>query len=452
MTDQAQVEAELERVRAERDALRAKLHGSEPAGDRRAGGRRWRSVSTVILVLLSGLLIAVTLTVGWAHRFVLDTDKWVETVAPIGDDPEITDAIAARATQELFQVIDVQAIAAEALPDRAAVLSVPLSGAVSDYVGDQVQAVLRSDAFARIWAEANRFAHARAVAVLRNESEIVDATGGRVTLNLLPLINDALARIETRAADLLGRDIDIPEISSGELPESARAKLEDALGRDLPEDFGEVVVFESDKLAAAQDAVALFDKLYVGFLVVTPLLIAVALWLSRNRRRSLMQIAMVAFVAMVLIRRLVITGQQAVVDAVRPENRGAARALVDHVFTNFFTVGTLILWALAAIVVIAYLAGPAPLAVRFRSLVRSATAAVSRSATTRADDEQTRQWVGTHRDALQIGGAVLAVLLLLIFSFNWLTFLLVVALLALYEVVISRIASGPPPSGPVTTA
>lgn len=451
MKDQAHVEEELEKVRAERDALRAQLENENPGRGPGHKGRG-RRLTTAILVFMSGLLIAVSLTVGWAHRFVLDTDKWVETVAPIGDDPEITDALAARSTQELLEVIDVQAIAAEALPEQAAVLSVPLAGAVSDYVGEQVQAVLRSDAFARIWAEANRFAHARAVAVLRNESDVVDTTGGRVTLNLLPLINDALARIESRASDLLGRDISIPEISSGELPETARAKLEDALGRDLPDDFGEVVVFESDKLAAAQDAVATFDKLFVLFLILTPLLIVAALWLSRDRRRSLMQIATVAFVAMVIIRRIVITGQEAVVDAVKAENRGAARALVDHVFTNFFSVGTLILWGLALIIAVAFFTGPAPIAVRFRSFVRSASSAIGRSASARAGDEDTRRWVGAHRDALQIGGAVLAVLLILIFDLSWLAFLLIVGLLVLYELAIVRMAAGRAPPGPSATA
>src|SRR4051812_36036416 len=144
------LERQVKKLQHERDSLRAEL--GDKHKDPRGG--HTRRIVVGVAAFLSGLLIALTLLVGWAHRTVLNTDQWVKTVAPIGSDPAITDALGSRITAELAQVIDVQKIAQNALPPRAAVLSGPISGAIENFVGDQVQNVLQSDQFAQFWIAA----------------------------------------------------------------------------------------------------------------------------------------------------------------------------------------------------------------------------------------------------------------------------------------------------------
>jgi hypothetical protein len=55
-------------------------------------------------------------------------------------------------------------------------------------------------------------------------------------------------------------------------------------------------------------------------------------------------------------------------------------------------------------------------------------------------------WVRAHEDLLRIGGAVVAILLLLVFSVSWLALLLIGGLLAVYEIVITRVGRTPAPA------
>ncbi len=79
-------------------------------------------------------------TVGvWAHRTLLNTNSWVNAVGPLADNPEITDAVAKRLTDELMQMIDSSELAQTALPAQAQVLVAPLSEAVGQFVERAVE-------------------------------------------------------------------------------------------------------------------------------------------------------------------------------------------------------------------------------------------------------------------------------------------------------------------------
>ena len=104
----------------------------------------------------------------------------------------------------------------------------------------------------------------------------------------------------------------MPELTRAGDPATQIAELESATGRDLPDDFGQLTVFESDRLAEAQAsvqnaqrAVALLKRatwvlaaLAVVFLVATVLL-------ARNRLRAGLWLALGCIVGMVLSRTVV---------------------------------------------------------------------------------------------------------------------------------------------------
>ena len=67
----------------------------------------------------------------------------------------------------------------------------------------------------------------------------------------------------------------------------------------------------------------------------------------------------------------------------------------------------------------------------------------------RARDEATVAWIGDHRDVLLIGGVVVGLVLLWIADLSWAGLLLVLGLVAAFEVVVYRIAArpaAPPPA------
>jgi hypothetical protein len=432
--------AEIERLRSERDELEARLNRTE---ERKARRGRVRSITAVSLTLLACLAITLTVPAVWSYRTLFVTDAFVDRVTPIGYDPAVTPVLSDRLTTQIFGLIDIEAVVAEALPPRGQILAGPLTGGIEDFVRDKVNEALASDRFEDRWIQANRFAHTQIVAVLRNDSEIVDTAGGRVVLNLLPIVNEALQRIEAQASGLFQKEVDLPEISGGEVPEEAREKISVALGVDVPEDFGEIVVFESDRLEAAQEAVAFVDRAIVVLVILTLVLIALAIWMSRRRRRTMLQLVVGSMVGLVVVRRLVMWVENEVVDlAQRPDGESALTAITDQVFGSFFTVTTTVIVVGLVIVVIALITGPYGWAVSTRAKTVALARGVVNTASDSSRQESTVVWVRAHREALQLGGAIVFVLLFLILDLSWLGFLLLGGLIALYEIWLARLGAG----------
>ena len=84
---------------------------------------------TAAVLVVIGAFALVLSTVGvWAAKTAFDTDRWVATVAPLPQDPQISAAMAEYATNELFRVLDVENRLREVLPERAAFVTGPLTG------------------------------------------------------------------------------------------------------------------------------------------------------------------------------------------------------------------------------------------------------------------------------------------------------------------------------------
>src|SRR5262245_27930968 len=254
-----EVRAELERVTAERDQLEAKVETLE-APKR----HRLRRILTPILVALAVIVFTVTVPAAWGARTVLNTDRYVATIEPLASDPAVQRAIAGRLTDEVFATLDVQDVISSTLAsigERATILAGPLTNALRGFVQDQVLKVVQSDAFQTFWVAANRFVHTQVLAVLRGESDTVSVVDGKVLLNLVPLVNLALASIQHVSSDLVGGAVTLPSIEPGELASTAIPKLEQALGVDLPDDYAQIPIYDSNDLVALQRALYLTERL-----------------------------------------------------------------------------------------------------------------------------------------------------------------------------------------------
>ena len=61
----------------------------------------------------------------WARATAFNTDKWVETVGPIAEDPAVQQALGNWMTTELMGAIDPEAFFASVLPERGQALACP---------------------------------------------------------------------------------------------------------------------------------------------------------------------------------------------------------------------------------------------------------------------------------------------------------------------------------------
>ncbi len=371
-----ELEAEVERLKAERDELEARVETRMEAPKR----HRVRRILTPILVILAVIVFTVSVPAVWGARTVLNTDRYVATVAPLADDPAVQQAIATRLTDEVFAALNVQEVISDtlaAIGERATLLAGPLTNALHGFVQEQVVKVVQSDAFETFWVEANRFVHTQVLAIMRGESDTVSVAEGKVLLNLVPLVNLALASIENVSSDLVGRDVTLPTFEPGEVPSSQIAKLEQALGIDLPDNYGQIPVYDSQDLEALQQTLYTAKRLLILLLVLIPVLIAAALLVSTRRRRTLVQLTVGGAIGLVVVRRVALIARDGLFEQVNTQRHPAVRVLADTLMDSLFRTTGILLAIVLLTLLIALITGPYPWAVTVRGWFRDGARGIS---------------------------------------------------------------------------
>lgn len=367
---------EVTRLRAERDAL---AHEVETLRTHRNGAVR--RVAVGVLVVIAWLAMALAPVAVWARNTVMETSRWEAIAGPLVREEAVQVALADWATNELDQLVQPEELLSDALPDRASVLAAPLATAVEGFVRDKVLAYLQTDEFARLWAGAVTRAHELAMRVLEGNAPNVTATGDRVTINLIPVLQQVLDRITSVSPEIFGRTIDIPDIDLDDVPADAVQRLGEAVGVDLPEDFGQFTVYDGGKLQEAQDAVRLLSRLVwvlVALAVIAPI---AAIALSRRRLGTATLVFLGALVGLVLVRRFLYVVSDMVVGKVRdPDNVGAVERLLDRLTDPFLSATAWLVAGAALLVVVLYLCSPRKGAVWVRTAVPRAGRAVLRFA------------------------------------------------------------------------
>ncbi|WP_280236847.1 hypothetical protein [Nocardia cyriacigeorgica] len=215
-----------------------------PAPARR--GRRLRWTVVIVLLVVTGVLAMASVLARVVHTTVLDTDGYVDTVAPLAADPAVRAALTDRVTEEIVTRIDIEAVVSQALADVAgegerrerviASLTPLLADQAEDFVHETVASMVGSDRFADLWSGANRAAHRSIVAVLtgRTSMAAVDIDdSGTISVSLAAIIEEAKARLLERGFVFAER---IPQVDTqfvlAQSPELAEARrLVDALDR-----------------------------------------------------------------------------------------------------------------------------------------------------------------------------------------------------------------------------
>ena len=155
----------------------------------------------------------------------------------------------------------------------------------------------------------------------------------------------------------------MPELTADGDPDDQIAALEDATGRDLPADFGQLVVYRSETLADRQaslqsaQSVFAFAKRAVWVLVaLTVVLLVATIVVARDRWRAVLVLGLSGIAAMVFIRSAVRrVADDAPELAARPGGRAAISAILDGATTGLLRLAGLLLIVAAAAVAFALL-------------------------------------------------------------------------------------------------
>src|SRR5262245_55679897 len=98
-----------------------------PAGVSTRKQSRGRAAAVWVVLVIAGLLLLLSSFAVWINRVALNTSVFTDTSTSLLDDPAIRSAVAARAVDELFANVDVQAEVEKQLPSGYKGLAGPAS-------------------------------------------------------------------------------------------------------------------------------------------------------------------------------------------------------------------------------------------------------------------------------------------------------------------------------------
>lgn len=219
--------AELQRLRTEVATLRERSSGR--------AGRAGRWVAAVALLLVAALLFAVSTLAIFVRTQLLDTERYVQTVAPLIRDPAIQTAITDRITNAIVDQLDLDKLAkdlAKALEERGApseisLLVSPAVSGLTSFIRSTVAKVVTSERFAQAWDNAQRVAHEELDALLTTgEGQFLTANGTEVSLNLGAVVElvkqDLINAGFSLASKIPPTNLSLPLFQSEQLPKLRR--------------------------------------------------------------------------------------------------------------------------------------------------------------------------------------------------------------------------------------
>jgi hypothetical protein len=386
-----------------------------------AAGRPYgkgRKVAVALLLVVASILAPLAVISVWTRNTLLDTDQYVDTVGPLAKNEAIIDAAARNISAALMSSTDVEAKIKDALPARAKFIAEPVSDSLETLVDRVAVRLLSSDQFQTVWARANRRAHDQVVDVLTGEGKTVQTANGEVVVNLTPVVE----RVKKKLNDL-GIDV-FDDVS----PQRISPRL---------------VLFQSDELEQAQSLTNLLQKGSIVLPIVTLLLYAAAIALSRSRRKTVLHAGLGLAIGMVVILTAFNVGRSLYLDAVKSANRDAAAAVYDQVL-DFLRLSARTGFVVGILVAVgAWLAGPGSLAVRLRAMTKGGE---GRELAT----DGFAGWVARSRTGLRIAYVALGAIVLVAWShptpLTVVVVALVVVILMVVTEVVSRVEPEPTPS------
>lgn len=346
-----------------------------------------RPAASTILVILGVVMLTAAPVAMWARGTVLNTDRFVSTVAPLADEEGVQDAVIAAVNRAVSNRLDVSALLGGVLPGAAAdLIGPPLERALVDLIDDRVTGFVRSDAFASLWVDATRKAHAELELVLTGESEVVGLDdSGTITLDLGPIVE--------RVRDRL--------VAAGI-----------AAASQIPTSGVTIVVAQVGGLTSVQEGTRLLDRYAPWLLWLGLLLVAAGIAVARRRRRALIASMGLLATAMALLAVALLVGRGYVASAAESTalSRPTAEVLFDTIVRRLRAVMRIVLAVALAIAFGAWVSGPSA------ASTRAAAREVVRTGRARVRSGPVGRFICAHANAIRIGAASLGLVALVFWS------------------------------------
>jgi hypothetical protein len=334
----------LARLEAENAELRGQIaKGAVPAAaPPRHRVRQW---TAVVLIAIGALLAPLGLVASWAERTLTDTDRYLETVAPLADDPQVQQAIINRTVTTVMSNIDVSAVTSELqeflveqgapprLTDRIDLLNAPLTSGVQTLVTRVVTDFVTSDSFSSLWTQVNRVAQTQIVAILNGDPNTVVQLDdeGYLSLQLGPIIDIVKEQLVANGLEIAAR---IPAVNPT------------------------VPIAQADGLSQLRTGYNVLDTLGTWLPWLALMFLVAGVLVSTRRMRMTVVAALSVVGGMVLLAIGLAVGKEAVLGSLPATSSGGAVTVLYEQIVQFMRIAIRMVAVVGLVVALfAFLAG-----------------------------------------------------------------------------------------------
>jgi hypothetical protein len=311
------------------------LNESETSQEEKLTGRK---LVVAVLVVLGCLVLILASVAFWTRYTLLNTNGWVNAVGPIPQNPTIAQNVSVYLSAEIFKEIDVDQAIVEMLPENFQMLGIPLSKALQGLVQDTIASLIQSDIFNTVWVGVNRNAHSLIVSILRGEGDLVYLQSGQLVIDFSDLIGFIQSSFSLEDIDLAG------------------------------ETDGRIVLLESQQVAYLQEAIYYLDTFGLLLPLLSLLLFVAAWFVSLWRRVTILWIGVAIAITMLVSLIAYDFIQSAVIISITDPLARIVGREIWNVVTAGLVTQTIVLTVIGILIAVgAWLAGPNPRAVAFRS-------------------------------------------------------------------------------------
>ena len=353
----------------------------------------------------------------WTRNQVLNTDRYLETVAPLSNDPAVVDALTNRISTAIEDQLDVKAVVEEKLPENLKILAAPIASGADSLIGTVTSKALNSKQFDTIWITANKDGHDALVALLTGKKgKVLDAENGKVVLSLKPIVEEILAGIDKK----FGLD----------------------LSSKIPADKIDIkfTLIDSPQLASLQSLIKWLNTLtWVMVLLALGCFIG-AIFAAPKRRKGVLRVGIGVVVSMTItLLALSFARSGYIANLPKGVNIAAATSVFDTL-TRFVLQAFRVLFALGAVMVIAaWIAGPSGVAVWIRSLWDRVLGRGGEGIGNNVDLGPVPKWVAAHISAVRAVILVIAIGVLVTWSRPTGKVVLLIAVLTLIPLALAQL-------------
>ncbi len=403
-----------------------------------------RSVAVVICLVLAAVLTTPAAIAYWGQRTLNDTTRYVETVGPLVNSPEVQDAIATTVTDAIEEQVDIEAILNDAfsgvITDRPRLqrLVGPLSAAVNSLIDRQVREFLASDQFADLWTAINTRAQQSLQRVLTgDQSGAVSLQGEQVVLDVSDVINQVKQRLVDRGLTI-AQNVPVPDTDK------------------------QIVLMEAPQVKQLRTIYAFANPVAQWLIVLVAGLYLLALVLARRRPRTTVIIGVLLAANALLVTLALSVGRQLFIDALAGTTFGPASSVFYDTLLAYLDRGRQVfLWLGLILVAVGWFAGPNRFGTAVRAAVANGLEGIGRAVAV-GPVSATGRWVAANARWLRVAVGLLGAVVLLwgndvsLERLLW-SLALVVVLLAAVQILVgagqATAASRPvPPAGAVPEA